>query len=285
MHPVLGRGFGADESALYGPLGAILSWETWQHSFGGDSAIVGRNVTYNDAPYTVVGIMPANVRLDRTVPPPSIWVPAFQSSQDLPTQHNRSYRGLGRLATGATVEQANAEVSQIIGEVKASWKGSADGTAGRATPWQDDQVASIRGSLLILAGAVSLLLLIACVNVATLMFGEAARRQPEIAARAALGATPGRLARQLMTESLVIGACGTAVGLLLGWGLTRALVAAAPAKIPGLTDVQFDGRVFLFAALCAIATRRRLWRATDLRAAALGPSFHGAHRRRPDRTR
>ena len=198
--------------------------------------------------------MPPRVRLDRTIPPPAVWFPAFQGKDDVPAQHNRSYRGLGRLAPGVTVAQASSDVGRIIADVKASWKGTPGGTSGRAVNWQEDQVGSVRSSLVILAGAVALLLLIACVNVATLMFGEAARRQPEIAARAALGATPSRLTRQLLTESVVISGCGAIVGLALGWGLTRALVALAPAKIPGLADVRFDGRVFLFAAVCALAT-------------------------------
>lgn len=254
VQPALGRSFQPGEDVLNGPHVAMLGWETWQHRFGGDSGVVGRSVTYNETAYTVVGIMPPKVRLDRTIPPPAIWIPAFQGKDDIPTQHNRSYRGLGRLAAGATVAQANAEVAGIIADVKASWKGKADGTSGRATNWQDDQIGSIRGSLIILAGAVTLLLLIACVNVATVMFGEAARRRGEIAARAALGASPSRLVRQLLTESLVLAIVGASVGLLLGWGLTRGLVALAPAKLPGIADVRFDARVFLFTASCAVVT-------------------------------
>jgi len=254
VHPQLGRAFLPSENVLRGPHVALLGWETWQNRFNGDSGIIGRSVTFNDAPYTIVGIMPPRVRLDRTIAPAAIWIPAFQGTEDIPSHHNRSYRGLGRLAAGATLAQANGEVGRILADVKASWKGTPDGTSGRAVNWQDDQIGPVRSSLLILAGAVALLLLIACVNVATLMFGEAARRQPEIAARAALGATPSRLARQMLTESVVISGCGAAVGLVLGWGLTRALVALAPAKIPGLADVRFDGRVFLFAAICAVAT-------------------------------
>lgn len=252
--PLLGRAFLPAENVLNGPHVALLGWEAWQSAFNGDSGIIGRSVTLNDAPYTIVGIMPPRVRLDRTNPPPAIWLPAFQGKDDVPAQHNRSYRGLGRLAPGVTVAQASSDVGRILADVKASWKGTPGGTSGRAVNWQEDQVGSVRSSLVILAGAVVLLLLIACVNVATLMFGEAARRQPEIAARAALGATPSRLTRQLLTESVVISGCGAIVGLALGWGLTRALIALAPAKIPGLADVRFDGRVFLFAAVCAVAT-------------------------------
>lgn len=254
VHPLIGRGFLPAENVLNGPHVALLGWEAWQDRFNGDSAIVGRSITFNDVSYTIVGIMPPRVRLDRTTPPAAVWLPAFQDKDDIPSHHNRSYRGLGRLAPGVTIAQASSEAGRILADVKASWKGTPGGTSGRAVNWQDDQVGPVRSSLVILAGAVALLLLIACVNVATLMFGEAARRQPEIAARAALGATPSRLTRQLLTESVVISGCGAIVGLALGWGLTRALVALAPAKIPGLADIRFDGRVFLFAAVCAVAT-------------------------------
>ncbi|HEX3928598.1 MAG TPA: ABC transporter permease [Gemmatimonadales bacterium] len=254
VRPVVGRAFLPGEDAVGGPRIALLSWEAWQHDFGGDSAVIGRSITFDDNPYTVVGVMPPAVRLDRSVPTPAIWLPAFQGKYDAPSQHNRSYRGLGRLARGVTTAQASADVARILTAVKVGWKGTAGGTSGRAANWQDDQVGSVRGSLLILAGAVGLLLLIACVNVATVMFGEAARRQPEIAARTALGATPGRLVRQLLTESVMIAGCGTIAGLPLGWAITRALVALAPGKIPGLSDVRYDGRVFLFAAACALVT-------------------------------
>ncbi len=254
VRPVLGRAFRPDEDVLNGPHVVLLGWEVWQRRFGGDSNIIGRTVTFDDASYTVIGVMPPAVRLERTLPPAAVWFPAFQSSQDEPERHNRSYRGLGRLAAGATLAQANGEVAQIIADVKTAWKGKArrhigarEQLAGRPGGRRARIAADSRR-------AVGLLLLIACVNVATLMFGEAARRQPEITARTALGATPARLARQLLTESLVIAGCGALFGLLLGWGLTRALVALAPAKIPGLADVRFDGRVFAFTAICAVVT-------------------------------
>lgn len=251
VRPVIGRGFTSSEDVLNGPAIALLGWEAWQQSFGGDSAIIGRSIVLDEKPRTVVGIMPAGVRLDRANPAPSFWIPAFQSSEDDPVHHNRGYRGLGRLASGTTIAQASAEAGRIITAVKVGWKGASHGTGGRATSYQDDQTAAIRPSLLILAGATALLLLIACVNLAILMLGESARRQPEIAARAALGAAPGRLVRQLLTESLVVAGGGAALGLAAGWGITRVLIGLAPGNIPGLSDVRFDLRVFAFAALCA----------------------------------
>ncbi|MGH7523930.1 MAG: FtsX-like permease family protein, partial [Gemmatimonadales bacterium] len=159
---------------------------------------------------------------------------------------------LGRLAPGVTVAQANAEVGRIISDVKTAWRGSTGGTSGRATIWQDDQTAAARPSVLMLSGAVLLLLLIACVNVATLMLGEAVRRQPEIFARRALGATPGRLGRQLITESVAIAGSAAILGALAARVGVRLLVRAAPAGIPGIADARVDGRVLAFTTVCAL---------------------------------
>lgn len=252
VQPVLGRTFRPDEDVKNGPAVAMLGYEAWQRSFGGDSSLVGRSITYDERQWTVIGILPPGIRLDRAIPTPSIWIPAFQSSYDDPERHNRNYRGLGRLAAGSTVEMASAEVNRILVEEKVSWNGKPEGTGGRALSYQEDQTASIRPSLVVLASAVALLMLIACVNLAILLFGEATRRQPEIAARTALGAGPGRLARQLLTESLLIASGGALLGYLTGWAITRILIRLAPASIPGLSDVHFDLSIFGFTAVCGL---------------------------------
>ena len=254
IRPVLGRVFRPEETVLGGPHIALVSWEAWQARFHGDSALVGRSVVFGDSShYTVVGVLPRGVRLDRTQAPPAFWLPAFTEPYDAPLQHNRSYRGLGRLAAGATVAQANAEVGRIFTDVKTEWKGHADGTSGRAAIWKDDQVAAARPSLTILTGAVGLLLLIACINVAMLMLGEAVRRRPELFARQALGASRTRLVRQLLTESVVIAGTAAGLGTAAAWAGVRVLVHSAPSGIPGIGTAAVDGRVLLFAAVCAVA--------------------------------
>jgi putative ABC transport system permease protein len=253
IRPILGRAIMPGEDRVGGGRIALLGYNAWQQQFGGDSAIIGRSVVLDEEPVTIVGVMPPGARLDRSSPTPAYWLPAFQSPYDEPSHHNRSYRGLARLAPGVTVAQGSSEADQIIRAVKIGWNGDAKGTGGLATSYQEDQTASIRPSLIILAGATVLLLLIACVNLAILMLGESARRQPEMAARAALGAGPERLVRQLLTESLVISSAAAVLGLALGAGLTRGLLNLAPAGIPGLSDVHFDLRVFAFAAACGAA--------------------------------
>jgi putative ABC transport system permease protein len=256
VRPALGRGFVPGEDALNGPRVAMLSWEEWQGRWHGDTSMVGRGIQLGAYTWTVVGILPRGLRLDRSAPPAAIWTPALRDSGDISSNHNRSYAALARLKSGTTIRQATAELSRVLGQVANRARGTVNGAgvAARVEQWQADQTRSVRASLWILLGAVVLLLLIACVSVATLMLGEAARRVPEISARAALGAAPGRIARQLMTESLAIATLGAAFGGALAIVGVRVLVAMAPAKIPGLADVRLDWRVMVFAMLCAAGT-------------------------------
>lgn len=251
VHAYLGRTFRAGEDVLNGPAIALLGYETWQQSFAADRSIVGRSIDYDGKRLTVVGVMPPGVVLDRAMGVVAVWVPAFQGKGDIPANHNRSYRGLGRLRPGATVALANAEVDRILADAKAEWHGSAGGTGGRAVRYQDDQTAATRPTLLLLAGATGLLVLIACVNLAMLMLGDIARRQGELVARSALGAAPGRLSRQMLAETLAIAMSGAALGIGVGWAMLRVLIALAPADIVGLGQVRFDLPVFGFVAAAA----------------------------------
>ncbi|HET7025537.1 MAG TPA: ADOP family duplicated permease, partial [Gemmatimonadales bacterium] len=251
LHPYLGRTFRSGEDVLNGPAIAMLGYETWQRNFAGDPAIIGRSIEYGGKRFTVVGVMPPGIILDRAMGIVAVWVPAFQGKGDIPSQHNRSYRGLGRLRTGSTLAQANAEVHRIFADVKAEWHGSAGGTGGKAVSYQDDQTLSTRPTLLLLAGATGLLVLIACVNLAMLMLGDITRRQGELVARNALGAAPGRLSRQLLAETLAISASGAVLGIGVGWAMLKVLIALAPADIAGLGQVRFDLPVFGFVAVSA----------------------------------
>lgn len=251
VHPALGRGILPGEDVLNGPRIALLSWEQWQSRFGGDSTIIGRSIGLDERTYTVVGVLPRGLRLDRTVAPAAVWVPALQEPYDQADRHNRSYNGVARLASGAGTADAAQEAGTIF---RGTGPSRFDGVGARITDWQADQTRDVRGSLLLLLGAVGLLLLIACVNVATLMLGETAKRQPELAARAALGAGTARLARQLLTESLVISALGAVLGCGLAWAGTRALVAFAPPQIARLGGVGLDWRMLAFAISCAVLT-------------------------------
>lgn len=247
--PVLGRAFLPAEDALGGPKVAMLGWETWTTRFGADSSLIGRSLTLNRRPYTIIGVVPAGVRLDRAKAPPAFWVPALQDSFDLPQLHNRSYSTLARLAPGASFEAASQEAARIVRSATGDTSLSM-----RVDQWQRDQGRDARGPLFVLVGAVGLLLLIACVNVAILQLGEAAGRIREMTTRAALGAGSGRLVRQLLVESLAIAFAGAVVGTFLAWAMMRGLVAAAPGRVPGIDTVALDARVLAFTVVCATLT-------------------------------
>ena len=247
--PVLGRGFLPGEDALGGPPVAMVSWETWTTRYGADSTVIGRSITLDQKPYTVVGVLPPGLRLDRTTDAPPFWVPALQDSSDIPERRNRSYRAVARLAPRATFGAASQEVAAIVRSVTADTALSA-----RVQQWQSDQGRDVRGPLLVLVGAVGLLLLIACVNVAILQLGEAVGRAREMTTRAALGAGSGRLVRQLLVESIAIAFASAILGSAIAWGMMRGLIAAAPARLPGIEAVALDGRVLAFTVFCATLT-------------------------------
>lgn len=249
LRMALGRSFVKGEDVLNGPAIAVLSWEAWQSRFAGDSSVVGHAVTLGETPYTIVGVLPRGVRLDRAQDVPVMWVPALRDSFDLIERHNRGYQGLARLSPGATFASASTELSRILRAVVG------DSTVGaRVEEWQVDATRDSRGALFVLLGAVSLLLVIACVNVAMLMLGETANRSRELASRAALGAGQRRLVRQLLTESVVIALGGALIGSALAWAFTRGLIAMAPARLPGIDDVGMNVRVLLFAVLISAGT-------------------------------
>ncbi len=265
--PALGRAFAPGEDVLGGPRLAMVSWEAWTTRFGADSSIVGRSLTLNQHPYTVIGVLPPNVRIDRTKEAVPFWLLALQDSFDLAERRNRSYTALARLAPGATFEAASQEAAAIV-------RAAASDTAlsARVTQWQADQGRDARGPLLILVGAVALLLLIACVNVTVLQLGEAAGRIREMTTRAALGAGSARLVRQLLVESMAIAVVSAALGTALAWAMIRGLVAAAPARLPGIDAVTIDARVLAFTIACATITGLLFGIAPALVAGRSGPA-------------
>lgn len=247
--PAFGRTFTLGEDALGGPNVGVLSWEAWRGRYGGDSAVIGRNVTLGGAPYTIIGVMPAGFRLDRTIDPPLMWMPALRDSSDLPQRHNRNYRAIGRLRDGATVAGAVQQATPALRDITRDTS-----LVARVATWQEDQGRHASGPVLLLLGAAGLLLLIACVNVALLQLGEVSARRNEITVRVALGAGQGRLARQLLGESLVLALIASALGAAFAWAMLRGLLAIAPERLPGLDSVHIDARVLGFALLVAIAT-------------------------------
>jgi len=238
-----GRGFTAAEDAPGGEPVALVSHEAWLTRHGGDRNIIGRRIRIDSVSYTIVGVLPERITLDRRTPPASYWIPAGQSADANDAAAN-NYWGLGRLASGVSLAAATAETERFA----ASWPSIGSGTHGvRLTALKDEQTRNVRTPILLLLGASGLLLLIACTNVATVLMGEAAWREHELRTRLALGASRGRLVRQLLTESTVLALISGASGAALAYAGTKIIIRLAPPWIPGLADVHVDPRVLVVA--------------------------------------
>jgi putative ABC transport system permease protein len=230
--PLMGRTFTESEDLPNGPNVAVIGQQVWRSQIGGDPQVLGRTVTLNGAPYTVVGVMPGSFHAD---PPAEVWLP-LQADPNSSNQGHYLYAA-GRLKPGISVERARAEM-KVMGErfrhANPKWMDKNESVA--VVPMREATVGNVKTALLVLLGAVAFVLLIACANVANLLLARAAGRQRELAIRTALGANRWRVVRQLLTESLILSGIGTAVGFALGaWGV-RGLLLLVPGNIPRLTD-------------------------------------------------
>lgn len=251
--PLLGRAFLPEEDKDGGNRVVILGHALWQSRFGSDPTIVGNSLTLNSQSYTVVGVMSSDFQfpvgfgyLGKVLNEPvDLYVPIAATSREL-TRGNYSFFAIGRLKPGVTIDQARAEMTTIEGRLEQQYPEGNTGIGISLIPTQEQTVKEIRPALLVLLGAVALLLLIACANIANLLLARAASRQKEIAIRTALGASRLRVFRLLLTESLILSLAGGFLGLLLAFWGTAALMALAPDNIPRLNEVGVDARVFGF---------------------------------------
>jgi putative ABC transport system permease protein len=252
VSPQLGRWFTTEEDQAGASPAVIISHRLWQRRFGGDPNIVGKPLTLSGRSVTVVGIMPAGFRIDSEAE--ELWVPIAFTQEE---QQNRSAHYLyvmARLKPGVTLSQAQAEMSTIAARLQQQYPQTNTNVGSEVVPMHEHVVGDIRPALLIFLGAVGLVLLIACVNVANLLLARAAVRQREIALRVALGASRWRLIRQFLTESVLLGLLGGAVGLLLAFAGLKLLTAIIPPDIPQVTTVSMDPRVLGFTILISLLT-------------------------------
>lgn len=266
VRPTLGRTFLPGEDVVGGPRVTMLSHETWVSRFGAKPDVVGTSVRFDDIPYEIIGVLPEGFTLERGKPGAPFWIPTGQQRGDV-GQRNRSFHAIARLKPNVSVERATLETTQLLSTSDPSIKRNA-----RITDFVRDETREVRKPLLLLLGAVGLLLLIACVNIATLLLGEATARDVEISARVALGATRGRIVRQLLTESMLLSSAGAAIGVLLAWWGTKAIVALAPDTLPGILTARVDGRVLAVALAIAMATGLLFGLAPALALSESGPA-------------
>ncbi|MFP5264635.1 MAG: ABC transporter permease [Blastocatellia bacterium] len=252
IKPAQGRGFLPEEDQAGHENVAVISHALWQRRFGGDPNVLSQTMTLNAQSYTIIGVMPPGVEFpDRNT---ELWTPmAFTSQQS--QQHGSHFISVsGRLKPGATLDQAQTEMSTIAGRLAEQYPNSNAGWDVKILPMQDYQVRDIKPALVVLLCAVALVLLIACANVANLLLARATAREKEMAIRAALGAGRFRIARQLLTESLLLAVIGGGAGLVLAvWGID-ALLALAPEGLPRVKDVSIDSGAMMFTLAISLLT-------------------------------
>jgi putative ABC transport system permease protein len=255
--PLRGRLFNADDDKVGAPRTAIIAESVWEKQFGRDERTIGRTVALSGDPVTIVGIMPAGFEFPFDAEEPTeLWMPvrASRFSANWAEQRNASFlHGIGHLEPGATLQSAQADLSTIAGRLAALYpRNQSRGVLVR--PYQDVLVKNYRLGLIVLLSAVASVLLIACANVANLLLARGSARRREIAVRTALGASRGRILRQLLTESVVLSTVGGLCGALLAlWGVDL-LVRVSPLEIPRLHSVHVDRAALLFTALISMAT-------------------------------
>jgi len=273
----LGRAFHADEDQPETRYEAILTHGLWLRRFGGDPSIVGSSVRLNDKPYKVVGVLPESfrpfARLDRTVMP-EIYTPlGYDLTQPSACRGCQHLQIVGRMKPGVTVERAWAELNGILREIVREHPKDYDPkTVITLMSLRDYMVGRVRSALWVLLGAVGMVLLIACTNVAHLALARASSREKEMAVRAALRAGPPRLMRQMLSESVVLAVLGGVAGALLAWWGTFALAGLGPRQLPRSHEVCIDQPVLLFTLSLSVLAGLLFGMAPALRASRVDPN-------------
>lgn len=254
LRPMLGRLIEERDMPAGANQVVLVTYAFWQRRLGGDRAMVGRSLTLDERPFTVIGVLPADAYVPGALGDVEAWKPLTASVDDVGVRSWRGFTAIGRRAAAVSAQELSAELNGIRAQLAAAYPDANKDWGLRIAGLRDQVVGDVRPTLWIFLGAAAVVLLIACANVASLLLVRAAGRSAEFAVRASLGAGRRRLVQQLLTESLVLSLAGGALGLLLASWATAAFVGVAPGSIPRLTEVTIDGRIVGFCVLLACVT-------------------------------
>ncbi|HEX4913444.1 MAG TPA: ABC transporter permease [Vicinamibacterales bacterium] len=255
VQPALGRGIQPEDDRPGAERVVLISDAFWRRRFAADPSVIGRSITFNAVPVTVIGVLPATFRHIEVNPerPADLFTP-FRWDVAQPNRGGRFIRGIARLRDGVSIEQGRAELEAIAARLEQQFPTDNTDQTVTAERLLDAMVGESRRVVLLLAAAVIVVLLVACANVANLLLARGTGRLKELALRAAIGADRGRLVRQMLTESLALSLVGAIGGVALAVGATRALTVLAAAGIPRADQIGVDGTVLMFAAIASVAT-------------------------------
>jgi predicted permease len=253
LQPILGRTFRPEEDkAGAGPV-AVISDGLWKTKFASSQDVLGKSVILNGKTYTVIGVAQGRIT---GLSPSDVYIPIGQwtDSTFLDRRIGMGTNSIGLLKPGVTIEQARAEMNRVAANLAAAYPEADKGQGVTLIPLKTDVVGNVKGILLVLLGAVSFVLLIACANVANLLLARSTGRAREFAIRAALGASPARVIRQLLTESVLLGIAGGCVGLLLAKIGVRILIASLGGNLPRSEEISLDSHVLLYTLAISVLT-------------------------------